>query len=557
VPARPALALAFGFVAFAACGSGDRDASLAASLATGTCVRAAPTFTVTATPSGPVAADTPVTYAIGVTNHDGPGCPATSTFLSLAGPDGDATHTDDGLELTRDKDDASIAPGATATFTVTLTASDDTDAGAHAVPFTLVSPDAASLFGSLGFTLMSPDQGGDACAVPSKTVLLIRDPSVVDDPVRTGPGGAWTFGRLARDLAKTPDDAPAMVLALFSTWLADQSVNGFTVTARPAMKKLVLDAWPRTGTGALDLDRAPLRLLAIVNRTDLRDLARGQAGEGRFVFGLLDAHGAPQEFTLIVEYALPAASADDVLAWARDWHALGRLAFPSATYNAALESVTERFSGRGAGGSGRPNASALAQIRTNDFALVARWELRQFALDAASGRLLPRPVAETPDLSWSGTAGLTGFVDANAAALLADACTLPASLGAKPFLAGSVFNDIGAAWTAPDVANPDARFHFALGTCNGCHSERETNTSFLQIAPRAAGETAAISPFLAGTIAHDAVTGAARKLDEIARRRADLKTLVCSSPGARAVAMGLARAHGGEAGSSPPAVHDR
>jgi len=43
---------------------------------------------------------------------------------------------------------------------------------------------------------------------------------------------------------------------------------------------------PRTPDGKLDLHRAPMQLLAIVNRFDL-NLTEGNAGEGRFVFGVL------------------------------------------------------------------------------------------------------------------------------------------------------------------------------------------------------------------------------------------------------------------------------
>ena len=77
--------------------------------------------------------------------------------------------------------------------------------------------------------------------------------------------------------------APAFALSLFQHWLTDQNVNGFTVQARPAMQQQVLDAWPKTATGELDLDQAPFALGAIVNRFDLRDPANGSAGEGRMV----------------------------------------------------------------------------------------------------------------------------------------------------------------------------------------------------------------------------------------------------------------------------------
>src|SRR5262249_51208324 len=146
-------------------------------------------------------------------------------------------------------------------------------------------------------------------------------------------------------------------------------------------RNLVLDPWPRTPDGEIDLDRAPLELLAIVNRIDLRDLDKGQAGEGRFVFGVLDPFGFPQSFTVIVEYQLPAATQQDVLDWAASWHALSSHPFPSEEYNAALEALTLRFSGRNAA-PGKPNGSALGQLRTNEIALEPRWQLREFTLGA-------------------------------------------------------------------------------------------------------------------------------------------------------------------------------
>jgi hypothetical protein len=63
-------------------------------------------------------------------------------------------------------------------------------------------------------------------------------------------------------MAPTPADAPAMTLQLFQHWLTDQTVNGFTVSARPLIQQVLLDVWPKTSTGDLDLDQSPLRLQA-------------------------------------------------------------------------------------------------------------------------------------------------------------------------------------------------------------------------------------------------------------------------------------------------------
>jgi hypothetical protein len=65
--------------------------------------------------------------------------------------------------------------------------------------------------------------------------------------------------------------------------------------------RLLLDAWPRMADGRLDLDHAPVRLKAIVNRIDLRDVDHGNAGGGSFIFALLDG-GFEMQATLIFEY---------------------------------------------------------------------------------------------------------------------------------------------------------------------------------------------------------------------------------------------------------------
>ncbi len=365
--------------------------------------------------------------------------------------------------------------------------------------------------------------------------LLILDPTVVDDPVRTAftapatnpDTGVWTFGRLMRDMAPTPAQAPAMVLGLFQSWLTDQTVNGFTVSARPAMQSTVLDSWPRTSDGSLDLNQSPLRLLAIVNRIDTRDLAAGNAGEARFVYGVLDSFGNPLQFTVIAEYGLLANTEADVLGWANAWHALGSLPFPSEAYNAALEALTLKFSGRGVAPS-RPNGSGLDQLRTNEIALSFQWELREFGLSPSTGMLAEQTIALTPDLSLNGSQALADFVNQNQAAVLADTDVLPDQFEGAPFLGGSVFNNL-TTWSAPAILDNDARFQLSSNTCNGCHGP-DTATTFLQIAPRFPGQAATLSGFLTGATAPDQVTGVPRTFNDLARRNADLVSLVCPAP---------------------------
>jgi hypothetical protein len=331
-------------------------------------------------------------------------------------------------------------------------------------------------------------------------------------------------------LAPTPEQAPALTEAVFRSFTEPQTVNGFRIEARGGMQPTILDPWPRDAAGQLDLAQAPVRLLAIVNRVDLRNVALGHAGEGRFVFGLLGPGGFPLEATVIFEYSLPASTEDEVLGWIRAWHALGALPVPSEEYNAALQAITDRFTRRGAMPA-RPNGSALSQFRTNEISLGFNgiWELREFTF-GAGGMLVPDTIKLTPDRpSFDRTPLLASFVNANEESILLERHDIPLSIRDgdrdRPFLAGAVFNDLSS-WSAPGINNPEARHKFALNTCNGCHSLQETNTAFLMVFPRLPGEQARLSPFLTGTTTFDPETGP-RVLNDLRRRVVDMHPWAC------------------------------
>ena len=415
-----------------------------------------------------------------------------------------------------------IEPGATEHIALSVTSSPDIEPDDYQIPFSAFafSNNFEFLSGSVVYSVQ-----GTPCSVRTSKELMIKAVSVVDDPVRTAPGGAWTFGRLMENMAPTAAAAPAMVESMLQTWLSDQTVNGFSIPARPAMQDLVLSSFPRTPSGELDLSRAPVRLLAIVNRIDLRDLANGNAGEGRFVFGVLDQFGNQQQFTMIFEYKIPATTEQDVLDSANRWHALSALPFPSEEYNAALQALTDRFTGRDAA-PGRINGSALGQFRTNEIALSFEWQFREFHLSPTTGLLQPETVALTPDLSFRNTTMLGDFINANETAILAQTHTVPLTFAGQPFLTGSVTNDLRG-WDAPNVNNPEAREKFSLNTCNGCHSSRETNTGFLQVFPRNPGQEAFLSGFLTGTRVLDFGANVIRLFNDLGRRNRDLHVLIC------------------------------
>jgi hypothetical protein len=490
-----------------------------------TCLRRPPTVTGTPAVSAPTPTDVPASFDIAITNNDLPSCVASDFFFQVNTfiPNISIQPTFQFVNQ--------VPAGGTAHLTMTATASDDVDSGTFPIPFSVFSPFAGGqpAQGRVDFVVVA-----SGCRVSTAKELMITNIGVVDD-ARTQGDGVWSFKHLMEAMAPSAGEAADMVEQMLTSFLSTQTVNGFNIEPRLGMQSRILDNWPRTEDGKLDLSQPLLRLQAIVNRFDLRNLAAGDAGEGRFVFAFeapFYNYGTfPLQATLILEYKLPASSPDDVLGWANAWHGLGALTQGTAAYNAALEAITERFAGRNARpGPSFPNGSAINAVRTNEIDLGQNgiWELREFVLSPSTGMLVPATVKLTPDLGFNFTNTLASFINGNEMAIIAETHTVPEQFEGAPFLAGAVFNDFFTTWRAPGINNNEARHKFALNTCNGCHSI-ETGVNFLQIGPRFPGDgsEASLSGFLTGTVVPDPVTGEPRQFNDLARRRADLRMQVC------------------------------
>src|SRR6185503_1736389 len=97
----------------------------------------------------------------------------------------------------------------------------------------------------------------------------------------TGPrgtsGGVWSFGYLMRQLAGGSSASATQVSTFIKTWLDEwqktgNGVNGWPLSARPKLDNHIVQPWKAASTGSgveFDPDKAPFRLLAIVNRIDL------------------------------------------------------------------------------------------------------------------------------------------------------------------------------------------------------------------------------------------------------------------------------------------------
>ncbi|MGH8659044.1 MAG: hypothetical protein ACREV4_11375 [Gammaproteobacteria bacterium] len=371
---------------------------------------------------------------------------------------------------------------------------------------------------------------------PAKS-LLIRDLSVVEDPTRTvwtgatdtSAEGAWSFGRLMAHLAGAHEPSE-FVRRWLENWERDQTINGFSVQNRATIATTVIDPWPKLPDGKLDLTQAPMRLLGIVYRPDLRNPGLDRGGEGRFVFGVLDRFGNKLQFTVILEYDLAAQTDAEVQTWAADFQNLSTLEFGEA-FNTELEAITNRFAGPGVAPD-KINGSAILRVRTNEIALAFPWELREFALSGNGRRLREVTVKQTPDIGLNNTGIFAEWIDANAERIRSKpnngSIQVPSAFKGVPFLAGAIANNLDV-WDAP-ASDGEAVFRVALNTCNGCHGV-ESGTSFLHVNPRTSGSEAVLSEFLTGTMVSDPRDGEiTREFNELEARSAEVDAILCPSP---------------------------
>ncbi len=440
--------------------------------------------------------------------------------------------------------------------------------------------------------------GGKIVSLPSAShgnvfqdkVLMITDPGVVQDPGRTfdpctggNPNGVWTFKHLVTEMANQPVsgiDPAVFAEQWLDHWLSNQTINTFTVPARPNMSS-ILSSWPRKSDGTLDLDRSPLRLLAIVSRLDLATVRGGgsgyvtrtgdflDGGEARFIFGFLDGC-TPLPFSVIFEFRVPKCTCTAVRGWARQWISLNNYTLGSSTYNAHLERITEQFVRAGAAPT-RPNGSAIGQVRTDETFLSSPWELREFQLDQRFFSFLhEKTSADTPDNSFNGTPAFADWVRGGIIP------GLPNNVPKVPLIFAPHGNFLGAHpqeptagffWDEPGLAvctnalEREGRFTASINSCNGCHSG-ETGTQFVQVDPSTPlGMPAFLSGFLTGITINDPALAARgcgpfmRHFDDLDRRELDIRRKArMSCFRAHAINVSLVRASLSSSGKLPPSL---
>jgi hypothetical protein len=406
------------------------------------------------------------------------------------------------------------------------------------------------------------------------------------------PGGAWTFGTLMRKIANTgmtgiSEDQFAR--RWLKQWASTQMVNGDPIPARPNVAS-ILNTWEIASGGPgslLNMDEAPFRLLAIVNRLDLRgNVTYGggssdpcnpacNSGEARFVFCFCGhkadpastrpqfygqggtaggtAAGDLKQFLVIFEYCVPRDGCRELMDWACKWAELECLS--GEPYNAALQNITDEFTAANAMPH-RPNGSALSQLRTNENLLDPLWELREFRIfstDSDAGHLRSVTVKQTPAGSLNNMPQLSDYLTATVppppghtvplewavtpgnpvtSAFLGASATMSPINPTGPGGVAPFWNTLG----GPIVGNP-LRHDFALNTCNGCH-EHETGARFVHVGCRPNGGLAPLSSFLLGNNPTYKIpntsglgTGAATHFADLKRRELDLVSFIMTPCG--------------------------
>lgn len=351
--------------------------------------------------------------------------------------------------------------------------------------------------------------------------LYIIDTKVVEDPSRTfipskpqsNPDGAWTFKRIMTNMANTPVTGVSpedFTLNWLTEWQKANTINGDTYPARSGQFNLLLNNWPRNGSGKLDLNRSPFRLMAIVNRLDLMPnpvfSSENKGGELRFVFSILN----PSTMTpfgnevIIFEFGvnLKGTALQD---YAGKWLGLKDLTLGSPEYNALLESITAPIIAPNAA-PGKPNGSNLNQLRTNELSFGG-WQLREFNIDKTSHLLTGVTIKQEPAEKYNSpgnTAELQAFkkfVDDNEKAILRNHYVIPEKLAdGTPFLGGKSNYPNGGVWGKENGFVPNnttARFIVSINTCSGCHLN-ESATGFLHNAATQFGSPTSLSAFIKG-----------------------------------------------------------
>jgi hypothetical protein len=395
---------------------------------------------------------------------------------------------------------------------------------------------AAAMVSSQGCSQAKDDAQVSSCGIQIdafKELMIVDDSVISDGRSKNAADGPWSFRHAIEGVMPADADHSEFILSWLDNWVQTTEINGFKTDVESrveAMNTRLVCPWLQAteangcdttcttcAARELDLAKAPFKLTAIVNRTEIADRpdSASPAGESRLLFGMTDGPGddpasKPLALSVIFEYALPDSMTPRQ--WVDAWHHLGTYPEFDEAFKTELAQFTERFVARNASPS-RKNGSALAQMRTNESAFNWIWQMREFRLDSL-GDLRLSTLQNTPGEALNNSPALESYILANADAIMADKNVLPLSM-----LAGSA-DQLRYRWGAPGVSEP-LRVAFARTTCNGCHSgENPVIDTAFHVSPYRSGKEK-LSQFL--------YNPADRSTDELSRRAATMSTKLCAA----------------------------
>ena len=411
---------------------------------------------------------------------------------------------------------------------------------------------------SVGTTHEELSVGGCSANVEPLRSIEIVHPNIVNDARSSNAtDGPWSFRRLIENMAPSANavDTDPFVRGIFESFNSVQTVNGAVTEVRNSVSTMDRFTIPGTSPRQFNLANAPFQLIAVASRLDLRSATT--AGEGRLIFGLTNASNPSspnmETMTLIMEFALPlVAPLDTPAKWAAKWHELDSIdpATAPATFAAKLQEITDKFTVRNAF-VGRPNGSAINQIRTNEirFTTFTFWQLREFNM-GSNGFMAPATTKESPNWDFiNRSQEMRDFINQNPVLNTTTdtsfmSLKMPTVfentlfLGVKQNQAVGVVSN-GGRWDLSDTEtqfNSVAIDNFGFLTCNGCHNENKASgdRAFYQVDPTASpgvDGTGRLSQFM---LVGDPSKGG-RRPAELTRRANDMGTLLCQPTGIDAI----------------------
>lgn len=303
----------------------------------------------------------------------------------------------------------------------------------------------------------------EGVTVRSERSLLVRDPSIVSDPL-------FRFDNVLK-LFATAGDEDAFISRWFQRFRTDQSLpNGLKAPARAQLDDL-LDTVAVTPELFKKWLAENWHTTALINRIDL--MAPGTCGEARIAFAYNGGYsGSSNRMTVIVELKVPDDGQGCKQA-AAQWLELS-----------AIEDPAERLSRLKALYGALLRPEHLGQVRTNEFINPSRrgpWELREWHLVA--GDLLMAGARQAIDMNLSGSQALLSWVMGNLDAVKAGTAEVPSAMLAAAVVADGRVLRLPGSHKSSMLRSAEAAVNKL--SCAGCHTGA-TGTPFVHIGERLA-----------------------------------------------------------------------